>query len=49
MAVIIGSPVDVVKIRVMNSPTKIGVLSCFANTFKNEGFFAFYNGFNANV
>ncbi|GMH42066.1 hypothetical protein BSKO_09985 [Bryopsis sp. KO-2023] len=49
-AVCIGSPVDVVKSRVMGD-TKgqfNGVFDCFAKTLKNDGLFAFYKGFLPN-
>lgn len=51
MAVIVGSPIDVVKTRIMNdnSGRYSGVLNCFTKTFLTEGIFAFYNGFLANV
>lgn len=44
---IIGSPIDVVKTRFMNSGagTYSGVLNCAATMFKQEGFAAFYKGF----
>jgi len=48
-ATLVASPVDVVKTRFMNSPKGRykGALSCALETAKNEGFFAFYKGFNA--
>lgn len=48
-ATLVASPVDVVKTRFMNSPKGRykGALSCAIETAKNEGFFAFYKGFNA--
>lgn len=51
MAVLVGSPIDVVKTRIMNDNVGKynGILSCFGKTFLNEGLFAFYQGFLANV
>jgi len=48
-ATLVASPVDVVKTRFMNSPEGRyrGALSCAMETARNEGFFAFYKGFNA--
>jgi solute carrier family 25 uncoupling protein 8/9 len=51
VAVCIGSPVDVMKTRIMNAPPGQkyeGVLDCFAKTLKQEGPLAFYAGFQAN-
>jgi len=50
IAVCVGSPVDVVKSRVMADKTGqfTGVFNCFAKTFKNEGVGAFYKGFIPN-
>ena len=50
-ACIVGSPVDVLKTRIMNSPpgTYGGPLDCVYQTFKNEGPAAFYKGFGPNV
>jgi len=53
-AVIVGSPVDVVKTRMMNANKQTGegysgALDCIMKTFRKEGFFAFYNGFTANL
>ena len=50
-AVIFGSPVDVLKTRVMNAPQGVysSPLDCFLKTFKNEGIRAFYKGFIPNV
>jgi len=47
IATVVGSPVDVVKTRFMNSPqgTYSGVINCAMVMFKNEGFKAFYKGF----
>jgi solute carrier family 25 uncoupling protein 8/9 len=49
-AVVCGSPVDVVKSRMMSDNTGKykGVLDCFAKTLKNDGMGAFYNGFLPN-
>ncbi|GMH11179.1 hypothetical protein Nepgr_013020 [Nepenthes gracilis] len=47
-AVCIGSPVDVVKSRMMGDSTYNSTLDCFIKTSKNEGFFAFYKGFFPN-
>lgn len=46
IATVIGSPVDVVKTRFMNSATGTysGVFNCAMTMFKNEGFSAFYKG-----
>eukprot|EP00884_Botryococcus_braunii_P014687 jgi/Botrbrau1/23219/Bobra.0041s0062.2 len=43
-AVCCGSPVDVVKSRMMGDTTRqySGVLDCFVKTWRNNGFFAFY-------
>lgn len=53
-AVIIGSPVDVIKTRIMNQNAAegkaySGVLNCVGRTFKEEGFTAFYKGLSANA
>lgn len=50
IAVCVGSPVDVVKSRIMadKSGQFSGVLNCFVKTFANEGIFAFYKGFIPN-
>jgi len=53
LAVIFGSPFDVVKTRMMNSLKGVGnsyknPLDCIIKTMKNEGPLAFYNGFVAN-
>lgn len=50
-ACIVGSPVDVLKTRIMNSPpgTYAGPLDCVYQTFKAEGPAAFYKGFGPNV
>ncbi|XP_020704568.1 mitochondrial uncoupling protein 1 isoform X1 [Dendrobium catenatum] len=47
-AVCIGSPVDVVKSRMMGDSTYKSTLDCFIRTLKNEGPFAFYKGFFPN-
>jgi solute carrier family 25 uncoupling protein 8/9 len=49
-AVCVGSPVDVVKSRVMGDATGkySGVLDCFVKTARNDGLLAFYNGFLPN-
>ncbi|XP_027109990.1 mitochondrial uncoupling protein 2 isoform X2 [Coffea arabica] len=47
-AVCIGSPVDVVKSRMMGDSIYKSTLDCFFKTLKNEGPFAFYKGFLPN-
>ncbi|GAB4814656.1 hypothetical protein N2152v2_001702 [Parachlorella kessleri] len=49
-AVCIGSPVDVVKSRMMGAAPGVysGVLDAFAKTLKRDGPLAFYNGFSLN-
>lgn len=47
-AVFIGSPVDVVKSRMMGDSTYKSTLDCFLKTLVNEGFLAFYKGFLPN-
>uniref|UniRef100_A0A804RDQ4 Mitochondrial uncoupling protein 1 n=2 Tax=Zea mays TaxID=4577 RepID=A0A804RDQ4_MAIZE len=47
-AVCIGSPVDVVKSRMMGDSTYRSTLDCFTKTLKNDGPGAFYKGFIAN-
>ncbi|KAJ7964106.1 putative Mitochondrial uncoupling protein [Quillaja saponaria] len=47
-AVCIGSPVDVVKSRMMGDSTYKSTLDCFVKTLVSEGFFAFYKGFLPN-
>lgn len=49
-AVCCGSPVDVVKSRMMGAPagTYKGVIDAFVKTARNDGFLAFYNGFGPN-
>jgi len=50
-ACVVGSPVDVVKTRVMNATpgTYKNPFDCFVKLARNEGFFAFYKGFIPNV
>lgn len=50
IAVCVGSPVDVVKSRIMadKSGQFTGVVNCFVKTFKNDGLSAFYKGFIPN-
>ncbi|KAL3624009.1 Mitochondrial uncoupling protein 2 [Castilleja foliolosa] len=47
-AVCIGSPVDVVKSRMMGDSMYKGTIDCFFKTLKSEGLFAFYKGFFPN-
>ncbi|KAJ1393005.1 Mitochondrial substrate/solute carrier [Sesbania bispinosa] len=47
-AVFIGSPVDVVKSRMMGDSTYKSTFDCFLKTLINEGFLAFYKGFLPN-
>ncbi|KAI3461583.1 hypothetical protein Pfo_018246 [Paulownia fortunei] len=47
-AVCIGSPVDVVKSRMMGDSVYKGTIDCFFKTLKTEGFFALYKGFFPN-
>lgn len=49
-AVCVGSPVDVVKSRMMGAPAGkySGVLDTFVKTFKSDGPLAFYSGFGPN-
>ncbi|KAL3531735.1 hypothetical protein ACH5RR_005256 [Cinchona calisaya] len=47
-AVCIGSPVDVVKSRMMGDSTYKSTLDCFVKTLKNDGPLAFYKGFIPN-
>lgn len=51
VAAVIGSPVDVLKTRVMNAPAGkyAGIVDCIAKTYKEDGVKAFYKGFNANA
>jgi len=50
-ACIFGSPVDVMKVRLMNAPKGMysSPLDCFMQTLKNEGPTAFYKGFGPNA
>lgn len=47
-AVCIGSPVDVVKSRMMGDSSYKSTVDCFVKTLKNDGPFAFYKGFIPN-
>ncbi|ONK67689.1 uncharacterized protein A4U43_C05F2710 [Asparagus officinalis] len=47
-AVCIGSPVDVVKSRMMGDSAYKSTLDCFVKTMKNDGPLAFYKGFIPN-
>ncbi|CAL0302648.1 unnamed protein product [Lupinus luteus] len=47
-AVCIGSPVDVVKSRMMGDLSYKSTLDCFVKTLKNDGISAFYKGFIPN-
>lgn len=47
-AVCIGSPVDVVKSRMMGDSAYKSTLDCFVKTMKNDGPLAFYKGFVPN-
>ncbi|XP_074574448.1 mitochondrial uncoupling protein 1-like [Curcuma longa] len=47
-AVCIGSPVDVVKSRMMGDSAYRSTIDCFVKTMKNEGPLAFYKGFLPN-
>lgn len=47
-AVCIGSPVDVVKSRMMGDSAYKSTLDCFVKTLKNDGSLAFYKGFIPN-
>lgn len=48
-AVCIGSPVDVVKSRMMGDSVYKSTADCFIKTLKNEGPLAFYKGFIPNL
>jgi solute carrier family 25 (mitochondrial uncoupling protein), member 8/9 len=54
IATCVGSPVDVLKTRIMNSINPDGtkmyknIGDCFIKTLKNEGVTAFYKGFPLN-
>ncbi|WZY75531.1 hypothetical protein YC2023_021915 [Brassica napus] len=47
-AVCIGSPIDVVKSRMMGDSTYRSTIDCFIKTMKTEGIMAFYKGFLPN-
>lgn len=47
-AVYIGSPIDVVKSRMMGDSAYKNTVDCFIKTLKYEGFLAFYKGFLPN-
>lgn len=47
-AVCVGSPVDVVKSRMMGDSAYKNTLDCFVKTLKNDGPLAFYKGFIPN-
>ncbi|CAK8541834.1 unnamed protein product [Lathyrus sativus] len=47
-AVCIGSPVDVVKSRMMGDSSYKSTIDCFVKTLKNDGPLAFYKGFIPN-
>ncbi|KAL4503410.1 hypothetical protein ABPG72_001016 [Tetrahymena utriculariae] len=54
VAAVVGSPVDVLKTRIMNSSSGSGkqfngVLDCIVKTYQEDGIRAFYKGFNANA
>ncbi|EFJ35536.1 hypothetical protein SELMODRAFT_80205 [Selaginella moellendorffii] len=49
IAVCVGSPVDVVKSRMMGDSSKYkGTIDCFVKTLQNDGVTAFYKGFVPN-
>lgn len=50
-ATLVASPVDVIKTRFMNSPKGRyrGALACAAETWRKEGFLAFYKATTYNV
>lgn len=50
MACCVGSPVDVVKSRVMGDTTGMykGTVDCFMKTLASDGPLAFYKGFGPN-
>ncbi|CAM8924623.1 unnamed protein product [Rhodiola kirilowii] len=48
VAVCVGSPVDVVKSRMMGDSAYKSTLDCFVKTLKNDGPLAFYKGFIPN-
>ncbi|XP_052135917.1 mitochondrial uncoupling protein 1 [Oryza glaberrima] len=47
-AVCVGSPVDVVKSRMMGDSAYTSTIDCFVKTLKNDGPLAFYKGFLPN-
>lgn len=52
VATVVGSPVDVIKTRVMNadkSKGNVSAVSVITKLIKKEGFGSFYNGFGANA
>lgn len=54
VAAVIGSPVDVLKTRIMNSTAGTsthynGIFDCIIKTYKENGILSFYKGFNANA
>jgi len=50
IATVVGSPVDVIKTRVMNAHAgEGGIVHIISSLIKNEGLGAFYNGFTANA
>ncbi|KAF4387980.1 hypothetical protein F8388_005597 [Cannabis sativa] len=48
-AICIGSPIDVVKSRMMGDSNYKNTLDCFFKTLKSEGILAFYKGFLPNL
>ncbi|KAI3754307.1 hypothetical protein L1987_54089 [Smallanthus sonchifolius] len=48
VAVCVGSPVDVVKLRMMGDPSYKSTVDCLVKTLNNDGLFAFYKGFIPN-
>eukprot|EP00887_Chlorella_sp_A99_P005436 scaffold1.g5436.t1 len=48
MAVIVGSPADVLKTKLMASHEYSGLVDAFTKTLRNDGVGAFYGGFGAN-
>jgi solute carrier family 25 uncoupling protein 8/9 len=50
-AVCVGSPVDVLKTKMMNAPigTYKSPMDCIMQTFKGEGIAGFYKGFGPNL
>lgn len=54
VAAVVGSPVDVIKTRIMNAnkltgESYNGIVDCVVKTWKENGILAFYKGFNANA